>query len=88
MSRGSAGDYQQMSRQVSCGSTGEYQAQEQASVTRLSWSVSGRGAGRCLAALLASIRQMSRQVSRGSAGDYEADEQAGVSRLIWRFSSR
>ena len=42
VSRGSAGDYQQMSRQVSRGSTGEYQAHEQASVTRLSWSVSGR----------------------------------------------
>ena len=31
-----------MSRQVSCGSAGEYQADEQAGVARLSWRVSGR----------------------------------------------
>ena len=60
-----------MSRQVSRGSAVEYQADEQAGVTRLSWRVSGRLAGRCRAAQLASIRQMSRQVWRGSAGDYQ-----------------
>ena len=32
----------QMSRQVSRGSDGEYQADEQAGVARLSWRVSGR----------------------------------------------
>ena len=52
-----------MSRQVSCGSAGEYQADERAGVARL---------------LLASIRQMTGQVSRGSAGEYQADERAGV----------
>ena len=52
-----------MSRQVSRGSAGEYQGDEQAGVARLR---------------LASIRQMSRQVSRGSSGEYQADEQAGV----------
>ena len=55
----------QMSRKVSLGSAGDYQADEQAGV----------------AAPLASIRQMSRQVLRGSAGEYQADEQAGVARL-------
>ena len=93
----------QMSRQVSRGSAGEYQADEQAGVAGLSWQSSGRGAGRCRAAQLAIIRQMSRQVSGCSAGeyqgdeqadvarlrcDYQADEQAGVSRLSWRVSSR
>ena len=58
-----------MSGQVSRGSAGEYQADERAGVARLSWRVSGRGAGRCRGAQLASIRQMSGQVSRGSAGD-------------------
>ena len=76
-----------MSRQVSRGSTGEYQADEQAGVARLRWRLSGRRAGRCHAAQLAIIRQMSRQVSRSSAGDYEADEQAGVARLSWLLSS-
>ena len=75
-------------RQESRGSAGDYQADEQAGVARLPWRVSGRCAGRCRAAPLASIRQMSRQVSRVSAGDYEADEQAGVSRLSWRISGR
>ena len=77
-----------MSRQVSRGSAGEYQATEQAGVARLSWRFSGRGAGRCPGAQLASIRQMSRQVLRGSAGEYQADEQAGVARLSWRVSGR
>ena len=65
----------QMSRQVLRGSAEEYQADEQAGVARLSWRVSGRGAGRCRAAQLAIFRQTRRQVSRGSAGEYQADEQ-------------
>ena len=77
-----------MSRQVSRGSAGEDQADEQARVERLRWRGSCRRAGRCLAAQLASIMQMSRQVSRGSAGEYQADEQAGVARLRWRVSGR
>ena len=74
-----------MSRQVSCGSTGEYQADEQAGVARLTWRVSGRLAGRCRVAKLAIIRQMSRRVSRSSAGEYQADEQAGVARVSCRL---
>ena len=74
----------QMSRQVSRGSVGEYQADEQAGVARLRSQVAGRWAGRCRAAPLPSIRQMSGQVSRGSAGEYQADEQAGVAGLSWR----
>ena len=35
-------DIRQMSRQVSRGSTGDYQADEQAGVTRFRWRVSGR----------------------------------------------
>ena len=69
----------QMSRQVSRGSAVDYQADEQAGVARLSWRLSSRGAGRCLAAQLATVKQMNRQVSHGSAVDYQADEQAGVS---------
>ena len=64
-----------MSRQVSRGSVGEYQADEQAGVARFHAQVSGRWAGRCHGAQLASIRKMSKQVSRGSAGEYQADEQ-------------
>ena len=71
----------QMNRQVSHGSSGDYQADEQAGVTWLTWPQSSRRAGRCCAAQLAIIKQMSRQVSRGSAGEYQADEQAGVARL-------
>ena len=78
----------QMSRQGSHGSAGDYQADEQAGVARLSWPQSSRRAGRCRATQLAYINQMSRQVSRGSAGDYQADEQAGVARLSWQLSSR
>ena len=59
---------------MSGGSPIEYQADEQAGVEWLSWQVSGRRAGRCRGAQLASIRQMSRQLSRGSAGEYQADE--------------
>ena len=77
-----------MSGQVSRGSAGEYQADEQAGVARLSWRVSGRLTGRCRAAVLASIRLMSGQVSRGSAGEYQADERAGVARLRCRVSGR
>ena len=42
VSRGSTGEYQVMCRQVSRGYAGEYQADEQAGVARLSWRVSGR----------------------------------------------
>ena len=55
---------------MSRGSPGEYQADEQTGVAGLRFRVSGRGAGRCHAAELSSIRQMSRQVSRGSAVEY------------------
>ena len=65
------------SRQVSRGSAGEYQADERAGVTRLSWRLSGRD-----------TRQMSGQVSRGSAGEYQADERAVVAQLRWRVSGR
>ena len=93
----------QINRQVSWGSSGHSQADEQAGVALLSWRLSSRGAGRCRAAQLAIIKQMSRQVSRslagdyqkmsrqvsrGSAVDYEADDQAGVASLSWRISSR
>ena len=71
-----------MSRLVSRGSAGEYQADEQEGVAQLPWRVSGR----CRAAQLASIRQMSGQVSSGSAGEYQADEQEGVAQLTWRVS--
>src|SRR5574341_347462 len=77
-----------MSGQVARGSAGEKQAEERAGVARLSGRVSGRGAGRCRAAQLASIRQRSGQVSRGSAGEYHSDERAGVARLSWRVSGR
>ena len=73
----------QMSRQVSHGSVVDYQADEQAGVSRLSWPQSSRRAGRCRAAQLAYIKQMSRQVSRGSVFHYQADEQAGVAVLSW-----
>ena len=74
----------QMSRQGSRGSAGEYQADEQAGVARLTWRVSGRREGRCRGAQVSNIRQRSRQVSRGSAVEYQAEEQAGVARLSWR----
>ena len=70
-----------MSGQVWHGSVGDYQAYEWAGVTRLSWRLSGRRAGRCRGAQLAIIRHMSRKVSRGSAGDYQAGEWSGVTRL-------
>src|SRR5574338_121812 len=73
-----------MSRQLSRGSAGEYQADEQAGVAQLRWRVSGRCPCSWRAPSLASIRQMSGQVSRGSAGEYQADEPAGVARLSWR----
>ena len=77
-----------MSRQVSCGSAGDYQIDEQAGVEQLRWRLSGRRADRCRGAQLAYIKQMSRQVSRGSVFNYQADEQARVSRLSWRLPSR
>ena len=78
----------QMSRQVSRGSAVDYQADEQAGVTRLSWPQSSRRAGRCRVAQLAYIKQMNMQVSRGSVFDYQAEEQAGFAGLSWRLSSR
>ena len=63
---------------MSRGSVGEYQADEQAGVTRLSCRVSGSLAGRCRGGQLEIMKQMSKQVSRVSVGDYQADEQAGV----------
>ena len=76
----------QMSRQVSRGSAGEYEADERAGVARLRCRVSGRRAGRSHAAPLASIKQMSRQVWLDSAGEYQADQRAGVARLSWLVS--
>ena len=78
----------QMNRQVSRGSAGDYQADEQAGVARRSWQLSSRCAGRCRTAQLAIIKQISRQESGFSAVDYQADEQAGVTRLSWPQSSR
>ena len=93
----------QMNRQVSRSSAGDYQADEQAGVTSLSWPQSSRRAGKCRAAQFSIIKQMSRRVSRGSVydyqsdeqagveelpGNYQAEEQAGVTRLSWRISSR
>ena len=78
----------QMSRQVSRGSAVDYQADEQAGVTRLSWPQSSRRSGRCRAAQLAYIKQMSTQMSRGSVFDYPAEEHAGFAGLSWRLLSR
>ena len=50
----------QMIMLVSHGSAGDYQTEEQASVTRLSWPQSSRRAGRCRTAQLEYIKQMSR----------------------------
>ena len=58
---------------MSRGSAFEYQEDEQAGVAWLRWPVSGRWAGRCREAQLASIRQMSSKVWRGSACEYQAD---------------
>ena len=49
----------QMSGQVSCGSAGDYQADERAGVAGFSWRLSSRCAGRCLWAQLPIIKQMS-----------------------------
>ena len=73
----------QLSMQVLRGSTGDYQAFEQAGVAWFSCRLSIGRAGRGRMDQLSIIKQMSRQVSRGSAGDYQADEQAGVARLSW-----
>ena len=88
VSRGSAGEYQTDEQAGVARLAGEYQAVEQEGVARLRWRLSGRRAGRCRAVQLASIRQMSRQESRGSAGEYQADEQARVARLTSRVSGR
>ena len=58
--------------QVSRGSAGDYQADDQAGVT----------------AEVEIIRQMSWQVSSSSTGDYQVEEQAGVAGISWRISSR
>ena len=79
VSCGSAGDYQADEQAGSSGSAGDYQADEQAGVARLRCRVSGRLVHRCRVAQLAIIKQMTGQVSCGSAGDYQADEQAGSS---------
>ena len=73
----------QMSWEVSWGSAGEFQADEQARVALLIGRLSSRWAVRCCAAHLAVIKQMSGQVTRGSAGDYQADERTGVTWLSW-----
>ena len=52
----------QMSRKVPRGSGGDYQAEEQAGVEQLRWRLSGRQAGRSLAAHLQTIKQMYRKV--------------------------
>ena len=88
VSRGSAGYYQADEQAVSRGSVFDYQADEQAGVVRTSRRISSRIAGRCHAAQLATVKQMNRQVSCGSAVDYKANEQAGVARLSCRISSR
>ena len=77
-----------MSGQVSRGSAGVYQADEQAGVAWLSFRLLGRQAGKCRGAQLASIRQMTRQLSHSSADEYQADEQAGVEWLTMRGSGR
>ena len=77
-----------MSRQLSRSSVGEYQADERAGVAGLHLRVSGRSAGRCRGAPLASIRQMNGQESCGSVGEYQANERVGVARLTWRVSGR
>ena len=41
---------------MSCGSAGDYKADERAGVAGLSWRLSGRGAGRCNPAKLAIIK--------------------------------
>ena len=77
-----------MSRKVSRGPGGDYQADEQAGVEQLRWQLSGRRAGRYRVVQLTYIKQMSRQVSRGSAGDKQADEQEGVMRFSYGLPSR
>ena len=55
-SRASPGEYQADEQAGVAGSAGEYEADEQAGVARFSWRFSGRRAGRCRGAQLASIR--------------------------------
>ena len=88
VSRGSAGYYQADEQAVSRGSVFDYQADEQAGVVRTSRRLSSRIAGRCHASKLAAVKQMNRQVSCGSAVDYQPNEQAGVARLSCRISIR
>ena len=88
VSHGSYGDNQADEQQVSRASGGDYQADEQAGVEQLRWRLSGRRAGRCRTAHMETIKQMSRQVFLGSDVDDQADEQAGVARLSCRLSIR
>ena len=71
----------QMSRQESRRSAGNYQADEHAGITQLSWQLSSRGAGGNHAAQLAVIKQISRQKSRSSAQNNQADEQPGITQV-------
>ena len=86
--RGSTGEYQADEQAGVPRLSCDFQADEQAGVAWLSWRVSGRRAGRCRGAQLEIIKQMSRQVSHGSPGEYQADDQAGVAWLSWRVSGR
>ena len=80
--------FKQLSKQVSCGSAGDYQADERTGVVWLSWRISSRCAGRYHGAQLEIIKQMSGQVSRSSSGDCQADERAGDAWLCWGLSGR
>ena len=71
-----------MSRQVSRGSVGDYQADEKPGVARLSWLHSSRRVGRCRVAQLAIIKQMIRLVLRGLYGDNQAAEPSDTCLLI------
>ena len=58
----------QMSRQESRSSAGNYQADEQAGITQLSWPLSSTLAGRNHSVQLAIVKQLSRQESPSSVG--------------------
>ena len=59
VSRGSAGDYQADEQAGVRRSAGDYQADERAGAARLSWRLSSRRAGRFRVAQLSIIKQMS-----------------------------
>ena len=77
----------QMSGQVSRGSAGDYQADEQAGVAP-QLVIIKQMSGQVPAAQLVIIKQMNGQVPRSSTCDYQADERAGVAMLNWLLSSR